>query len=83
MGKGVLLEQVNQHDEAFGYAIRIDEKYDFVRTLRKGGFHYMRSFEPWLPDRLNYINGIPYPKEECRKKRGKGKKREPGRDRSR
>lgn len=78
VGKGVPLEQVNQRDEAFGYANLMDEKYDFVRTLRKGGFHSMRSFEPWLPDRLNYINGIPYPKEEGRKKRGKGKKRKLG-----
>jgi arylsulfatase A-like enzyme len=53
LGKGVPLEQVNQRDEAFGYANRMDEKYDFVRTLRKGRFHYMRCFEPWLPDGLH------------------------------
>jgi len=53
LGKGVSLEQVNQRDEAFGYANRMDEKYDFVRTLRKGRFHYMRCFEPWLPDGLH------------------------------
>jgi uncharacterized sulfatase len=52
LGQGVSLESVNQRDEAFGYANRMDEKYDFVRSLRKGRFHYIRSFEPWLPDGL-------------------------------
>ena len=55
LGGGVPLEQVNQRDEAFGYANRMDEKYDFVRTLRKGKYHYMRCFEPWLPDGLENI----------------------------
>ncbi len=53
LGKSVPLEKVNQQDEAFGYANRMDEKYDFVRTLRKGKYHYMRCFEPWLPDGLH------------------------------
>ena len=53
LGNGVPLEQVNQRDEAFGYANRMDEKYDFVRSLRKGRYHYMRCFEPWLPDGMH------------------------------
>ena len=53
LGSGVPIESVNQRDEAFGYANRMDEKYDFVRSLRKGRFHYMRCFEPWLPDGLH------------------------------
>jgi hypothetical protein len=47
------MDEVNQRDESFGYANRMDEKYDFVRTVRKGKYHYMRCFEPWLPDGLN------------------------------
>ncbi|MBL9114624.1 MAG: sulfatase-like hydrolase/transferase [Verrucomicrobiaceae bacterium] len=53
LGRGVPLEQVNQRDEAFGYANRMDEKYDFVRSLRKGRHLYIRCFEPWLPDGLH------------------------------
>jgi arylsulfatase A-like enzyme len=52
LGKGVPIDKVNERDEAFGYANRMDEKYDFVRTLRKGKYHYIRCFEPWLPDGL-------------------------------
>jgi uncharacterized sulfatase len=47
------MAEVTRRDEAFGYANRMDEKYDFVRSLRKGKFHYMRCFEPWLPDGLH------------------------------
>lgn len=53
LGKGISMADVNQRDETFGYANRMDEKYDFVRTIRKGRFQYIRSFEPWLPDGLN------------------------------
>ncbi|MCB1278652.1 sulfatase-like hydrolase/transferase [Prosthecobacter sp.] len=53
LGKGVPIKDVNERDEAFGYANRMDEKYDFVRTLRKGKYQYIRSFEPWLPDGLH------------------------------
>lgn len=60
LGPGVALSEVNARDEAFGYADRMDEKYDFVRSLRKGRFHYIRCFQPWLPDGLQnnyrYIN---------------------------
>jgi len=55
LGKDVPLEQVNERDEAFGYANRMDEKYDFVRALRKGKHHYIRCFEPWLPDGLQNV----------------------------
>ena len=53
LGKSVSISEVNRRDEAFGYGNRMDEKYDFVRSLRKGKFHYMRCFEPWLPDGLH------------------------------
>ena len=38
LGKGVTLEELNKRDQSFGYADRFDEKYDLVRTLRKGKF---------------------------------------------
>lgn len=52
LGKGVSLSELNQRDETFGYADRFDEKYDFVRTLRKGRYKYMRSFQPFNFDGL-------------------------------
>jgi arylsulfatase A-like enzyme len=52
LGAGVSQAQVEARDEALGYADRMDEKYDFVRSLRKGRYHYMRCFQPWLPDGL-------------------------------
>ena len=41
-----------QNDEAFGYADRFDEKYDMVRSLRKGNFKYIRNFQPFNVDAL-------------------------------
>ena len=55
LGKSVSLEEVNARDETFGYADRFDEKYDFVRSIRVGNFHYIRSFQPYLPDGLQNI----------------------------
>jgi arylsulfatase A-like enzyme len=52
LGKGVRLEELNSRNEAFGYADRFDEKYDFVRTLRKGPFKYMRNLQPFNIDGL-------------------------------
>lgn len=52
LGKNTSAEEVDLRQEAFGYADRIDEKYDLVRTLRQGDFKYMRNFEPFLPDGL-------------------------------
>jgi len=53
LGKGIRLDELNQRDTAFGYADRFDEKYDFVRTLRKGNFKYMRSYQPFNIDGLH------------------------------
>ena len=44
---GVTAQIVDQRDEAFGYADRFDEKYDLVRTLRKGRYEYVRSYQPF------------------------------------
>ena len=52
LGSGTSMAEVNSRDTAFGYADRMDEKYDFVRTVRKGKYHYMRNFQPHLADGL-------------------------------
>lgn len=52
LGKGVTLAEVNARDEAFGYADRMDEKYDLTRWLRKGKFTYHRNYESFYPDAL-------------------------------
>ncbi len=53
LGKGVSMKEINARDESFGYADRFDEKYDLIRSLRKGKFHYIRNYQPYLPDGLN------------------------------
>ena len=53
LGDGITLQEANQRDESFGYADRFDEKYDFIRSLRKGRYHYLRCYQPYLPDGLN------------------------------
>ncbi len=52
LGKGVSMKEVNARDESFGYADRFDEKYDLVRSLRKGKYQYIRNYQPYLPDGL-------------------------------
>ncbi len=52
LGQGLTMAEVNQRDESFGYADRMDEKYDFIRSLRKGKYQYLRAFQNWLPDGL-------------------------------
>lgn len=52
LGKGVQLSELNSRDEAFGYADRFDEKCDLVRSLRKGRFKYLRSYQPFNFDGL-------------------------------
>ncbi|WP_137403635.1 sulfatase-like hydrolase/transferase [Echinicola rosea] len=37
---------------AYGYADRFDEKYDFVRSVRKGKYKYIRNFHPFNFDGL-------------------------------
>lgn len=53
LGQDVTAAQVNARDEAFGYADRFDEKYDMVRTLRKGKYEYVRSYQPFNFDGLH------------------------------
>lgn len=51
-GKGTAAEELASRDEAFGYADRFDEKYDLVRTLRKGKWEYIRNYQGFYPDGL-------------------------------
>ncbi|MFV2068013.1 MAG: sulfatase, partial [Pirellulales bacterium] len=52
LGKGVSMDEVNARDESFGYADRFDEKYDLIRSIRKGKYQYIRHYQPYLPDGL-------------------------------
>jgi hypothetical protein len=52
MGPGISYSDLSQRDETFGMADRFDEKYDLVRTLRKGKFKYMRNYQPFNIDGL-------------------------------
>ena len=73
-GSGISKEDVEGRDEAFGHADRFDEKYDLVRTLRKGRFEYVRNFQPFNPDGLH--NSYRYKMlafEEWRQLNSKGK----------
>ncbi|WP_114749823.1 sulfatase-like hydrolase/transferase [Pleomorphovibrio marinus] len=52
LGKGLKADLANR-DESVGYADRFDEKYEMVRSLRKGKWKYIRSFQPFYPDALH------------------------------
>ncbi|WP_242082925.1 sulfatase [Aestuariivivens sediminis] len=52
LGKQLSTEAVNARDETFAYADRFDEKYDLVRSIRKGNYKYIRSYQPFNFDGL-------------------------------
>ncbi len=52
LGAQITAEAVNARDESFGTADRFDEKYDLVRSLRKGRYLYVRSYQPFNFDAL-------------------------------
>ncbi len=52
LGKKVDTKEVNSRDEVYSYADRFDEKYDLVRSIRKGKYKYMRNFQPFNFDGL-------------------------------
>ncbi|TWT57040.1 Arylsulfatase [Thalassoglobus neptunius] len=52
LGKGIKSQEVASRDFAFGYADRFDEKYDVVRTIRKGKYEYVRNYQPFNMDGL-------------------------------
>ncbi len=46
LGPGIAKREVESRDTTLGYADRFDEKYDLVRSIRKGRFKYIRNFQP-------------------------------------
>lgn len=52
LGSDVCPGELAKRDETFGYADRFDEKYDLVRTIRKGKYKYHRNYEGFYPDGL-------------------------------
>ncbi|WP_460543683.1 sulfatase-like hydrolase/transferase, partial [Echinicola sediminis] len=46
------LKQPYENDLTFGYADRFDEKYDLVRSVRKGKYKYIRNYQPFNFDGL-------------------------------
>ena len=52
LGPGVSRDELEERQITYGYADRFDEKYDLVRTLRKGELKYMRSYQPFNVDGL-------------------------------
>ncbi len=52
MGPGISRADLEARDETFGNADRFDEKYDLVRTVRKGRYKYMRNYQPFNIDSL-------------------------------
>ena len=52
LGKKIKKESIEQQNITFGYADRFDEKYDLVRSVRKGKYKYIRNFQPFNVDGL-------------------------------
>ena len=52
LGQNISAEDLNARDETFGYADRFDEKYETIRTLRKGNLKYHRNYQGYYPDGL-------------------------------
>jgi len=52
LGSGVSIRQIASQDETYGYADRFDERYELVRSVRKGDFKYIRNYENFYPDSL-------------------------------
>ncbi|MBG89938.1 MAG: sulfatase [Verrucomicrobiales bacterium] len=52
LGADISPKQLNARNTSFGHADRFDEKYDLVRTLREGRYHYVRNYQGFYPDGL-------------------------------
>lgn len=52
LGEGVTKDSLEQRNTTFGYADRFDEKYDMVRSIRKGPYKYIRNYQPFNIDGL-------------------------------
>ncbi|MBT7983287.1 MAG: sulfatase-like hydrolase/transferase [Akkermansiaceae bacterium] len=51
-GRPFLGQGARTRNYTFNYADRFDEKYDFVRWMRKGKYSYQRNFQPFNFDAL-------------------------------
>ncbi len=52
LGKKLKKSKLERQNVTFGYADRFDEKYDLVRSVRKGKFKYIRNYQPFNVDGL-------------------------------
>ncbi len=52
LGKDVTQANLDKRNTTFGYADRFDEKYDLVRSIRKGKYKYIRNYQPFNIDAL-------------------------------
>ncbi len=52
LGRNVSGEEVSRRNSTLGYADRMDEKYEPVRSLRVGDWKYLRHYQPHYPDAL-------------------------------
>jgi arylsulfatase A-like enzyme len=52
LGNAVANQSGSRQQVTFGYADRFDEKYDLVRSVRKGNLKYIRNYQPFNMDAL-------------------------------
>jgi len=52
LGEGTSAVDLATRDEVFGHADRFDEKFDMVRTYRKGSWKYIRNYQAYYADGL-------------------------------
>lgn len=52
LGANITAKELESRDETYSYADRFDEKYDMVRSLRKGKYKYVRNYQPFNYDGL-------------------------------
>ena len=52
LGKDITPQTLAKRDIAYGHADRFDEKYDMVRSIRKGRYKYILNFQPFNFDGL-------------------------------
>ncbi len=53
LGQDISSDELAGRNVVFGYADRFDEKYDLVRSVRKGRYKYMRNYQPFIPNALH------------------------------
>jgi len=55
LGENLKKSNLEKQNITFGYADRFDEKYDLVRSVRKGKYKYIRNYQPFNVDGIyNY-----------------------------